>query len=192
MGATLTNGIVERKEPLPFDSVEPGYPLWLRLYVRLLDAMAIIAAAMVVFSMLTVTGDVLLRFFFARGILWSFEVTEFLLLYIPMLAMPWLARRKGHVQIDLLLTWVGPRHARWLNAASYVAVCLLCLLMVRWSVLATLNSYSRGIVNAGLVAWPRWALLAVMPPAFLLTAIEFARLAWLEIRPRPGTGEMRS
>lgn len=175
--------------PLPFDSVDPDQPLSIRLYVRLLDIMAVVAALMILFSMVTVTGDVVLRAFFSRGILWSFEVTEFLLLYIPMLAMPWLARRHGHVRIDLLLTWVSARSATVLSVVSYAAVAVLCILLAYWSTLATLNSYSRGIVNAGIVAWPRWALLVVMPPAFLFTAIEFARLVWLEAKPTKTAAE---
>jgi C4-dicarboxylate transporter DctQ subunit len=132
--------------------------------------------------MLSVTADVVLRFAFGRGLVWSFEVTEFLLLYIPMLTLPWLARQRAHIQIDVVISRLPHAAAARLDILACALVAAICIFIAYWSTIATLDAYERGIENAGLVAWPRWALLVSIPPAFALTAFEYLRIAGIRLR----------
>jgi C4-dicarboxylate transporter, DctQ subunit len=145
-------------------------------YARLLDLFAALAGAMIIFAMTSVTVDVLLRATGSGSLTWSFEVTEFLLLYIPMLTMPWLARRRGHITIDVVISRLDPMIARRLEVVVDFLVAAVCAFVTYWGVIATWNAYSRGIVNAGMVEYPRWALLISIPFGFGLTAIEYLRL----------------
>jgi hypothetical protein len=51
------------------------------------------------------------------------------------------------------------------------------------------DRYNRGIINAGLVSFPRWALLFVIPLGFGTAAIEFARGAWRDLLGRGPSGD---
>lgn len=145
------------------------------------DALAFVAGAMIVFAMCTVTLDVVFRLF-QSSLWWSFEVTEFILVYIPLLTLPWLARRRAHIVIDIVTTRLPSNVARRLQVVTWLLAAVICAFVAYWGMVATMTAYGRGIVNAGMVEYPRWALLFVIPLGFGLAAIEFARLAWQDCR----------
>lgn len=148
---------------------------------RIENVLAVLAGAMVVFAMITVTLDVILRMF-RMSLWWSFEVTEFILVYIPFLTLPWLARRRAHIVIDIVTSRLSPISARRLEIITSLLAAGVCALGAYWGTLATLTAYNRGIVNAGMVEYPRWALLGVIPLGFALGTIEFSRIAYQDLR----------
>lgn len=132
---------------------------------------------MIVFSMLTVTGDVLLRVF-RMSLWWSFEVTEFILVYIPFLTLPWLVRRRGHIVIDVLTSRLSDTAGKRLEIVTSLIAAAISLNLVYWGAFATWSAYERGITSSGMVEYPRWALLCVIPLGFALAAFEFGRLVY--------------
>ncbi len=163
--------------------------LLIQSYDGLVTGLAIIAGLMIVAAMLIVCGDVLLRLVSRHSLPWSFEVTEFFLVYVPLLTMPWLVRRRQHIVIDIFTTWLSPDVARRLRIVVLFLSAAICLFVAYWGVMATMTAYSRGIVNAGLVSFPRWALLVVIPLGFGLSAIEFARGGWRDLHGRGPSNE---
>lgn len=141
------------------------------------DGLAVLAGAMIVFAMVIVTLDVLLRMF-RMSMWWSFEVTEFILVYVPLLSLPWLVRRRAHIVIDIVTSNLPAETARRLEIVTSLLAAAISAFLTYWGVLATFAAYSRGIVNAGMVAYPRWALLIAIPLGFSLAAIEFTRVAY--------------
>ncbi len=95
---------------------------------RLEDALASIAAAMIVFTVIFVPMDVASRYFFGAPITWVYEVTEYILLMVPCLAMAWLARHNGHVVIDALTSRLPERARARLAVATELAVAATCAL----------------------------------------------------------------
>ncbi len=144
-------------------------------YDGLVDSLAVLAGAMIVFAMIAVTLDVALRALFKSSLWWSFEVTEFLLVYIPLLTLPWLARRRAHIVVDIVTSRLSPIVAVRLEVFTSFLSSATCLFVAYWGSMATFTAFSRGIVNAGMVSYPRWALLVAVPLGFGLAAIEFVR-----------------
>ena len=76
-------------------------------YGRLLDALALIACALVLAMTLMICADVLLRNTSLvpglRNIAWSNEVAEYILYLVTLLSAPWLLRRGQHIRVDILL-----------------------------------------------------------------------------------------
>jgi C4-dicarboxylate transporter, DctQ subunit len=69
----------------------------------LVDAMAVIAAGMLVWLMVAIVWSV--DDAQRRGcspIAWLFTSTEYGMLYMTMLGAPWLVRERGHVHIELV------------------------------------------------------------------------------------------
>jgi TRAP-type C4-dicarboxylate transport system permease small subunit len=149
-----------------------------RAYDALISGFAALAGLMVLFAMGVVCADVLLRMVSKHSLPWAFEVTEFLLVYIPLLTFPWLARRQQHIVIDVFTNGLPPLAAHRLHIAVLVVAAATCVWVTYWGVFATLTAYERNVINAGLVAFPRWALLIAIPIGFGTGAIEFFRLAW--------------
>ena len=162
------------------------------LFGRLLEALAAAACLMLFAMMVMICLDVLLRnvelITSLRGLGWSNEVTEAMLYLITMCAAPWLLRRGQHIRVDIVLRAI-PRHAAWYcEWAADVLALLCCLVMVLYGARSTLASYNSGALSIKTLVTPEWWLLAPLPIAFALLAIEvlfrMRRLLHAERGPR--------
>jgi TRAP-type C4-dicarboxylate transport system permease small subunit len=140
---------------------------------RLFDALAFIAALILLAMVLTVTADIVLRNLTRGGISWANEVTEYALYLITLLAAPWLLRRGQHVRLDLVLTAVPPRVAWLLEAIGDVLGLFVCLVMLRYGAAMAFDSARLGAITIKNLVFPEWWLLAPLPITFALLAIEF-------------------
>jgi len=146
------------------------------LYGKLLDALALAACALLFLLMLMICADVLLRNVplvpGLRGLKWSYDLSESMLYLITMLAAPWLLRGGQHIRVDILLRAIPKRTAwyfEWLTDALAFACCVL---MVAYGASSTLASYNGGSLTIKTLVTPEWWLLAPLPAAFALLAIE--------------------
>ena len=161
-------------------------------YGKLLEALALVACALVLGMMLMICADVLLRN--ARiipgvaGLEWSNEISEAMLYLVTMLTAPWLLRRGQHIRVDIVLRAV-PRKAGWLLEWLADALGLACCLAIAYyGARAALASFEAGSVSIKTLVTPEWWLLGVLPVAFLALSIEMLfrmrRLALGERAPR--------
>ena len=162
------------------------------LFGRLLEVLAAAACLMLFAMMVMICLDVLLRnvelITSLRGLGWSNELTEAMLYLITMCAAPWLLRRGQHIRVDIVLRAI-PRHAAWYCEWATDALALLCcLVMVLYGARSTLASYSSGALSIKTLVTPEWWLLAPLPMALALLAIEvlfrMRRLLHAERGPR--------
>ena len=79
-----------------------------RVYDALLYTMAFVAAATLVWLMVSVVVSVAMRNFGLQPFAWLFTSAEYGLLYMTMLGAPWLVREKGHVHIELVTAALPP------------------------------------------------------------------------------------
>ena len=63
------------------------------IFDRLLDVVSILACILLVFIMLSVCAEVVLRYFLGSPLIWVIEISEMNLLYITFLAIAWVLRR---------------------------------------------------------------------------------------------------
>ncbi len=148
-----------------------------------------VAAAMLLLAMvMLVTGDILLRNTLRWGFLWANEVSEYALYFITLLAAPWLLRRGRHVRLDLVLVLVPSRVAWRIELIADLLGFAVCLVLVRYGALMTYESWRLGSITIKNLVFPEWWLLAPLPAAFVLLAIEFVfrlqRLLHGDRRPR--------
>ena len=79
-----------------------------RAYDALLYTMAFLAAASLVWLMVSVVVSVAMRNFGVQPFAWLFTSAEYGLLYMTMLGAPWLVRERGHVHIELVTAALPP------------------------------------------------------------------------------------
>ena len=152
------------------------------LYARLLEALALLACALLFLMMLVICADVLLRNVALlprmRGVEWSNEASEATLYLITMLAAPWLLRRGQHIRVDILLRAI-PRRVAWYCEWACDAIALACCaLMVAYGAKSALASHAAGSLSIKTLVTPEWWLLAPLPLAFLLLGIEVLFRMW--------------
>ena len=156
---------------------------------RALDALMLLACLLLLAMTLIIGADVITRNARIGAIPWSGEVSEDILYLLTLLAAPWLLRQGQHIRVDILLRALPPRVGwllEWMGDLLGFA-CSLYFVWYGWTVLAT--SFRAKAISIKTLITPEWWMLAPLPLAFLLLAIEFIfrmhRLGHAERTPRP-------
>ncbi len=151
------------------DRIEAGYG-------RLLGALALLGAGLILAMTVMICADVLLRNVRIIpgmvGLEWSNEVSEAMLYLITMLTAPWLLRQGQHIRVDIVLRAV-PKRLGWGFEWITDALALLCCAVMAWyGARAAIASFNAGSMSIKTLVTPEWWLLSVLPVAFLALSIE--------------------
>ncbi|MEO7336838.1 MAG: TRAP transporter small permease [Caldimonas sp.] len=168
---------------------------WLRLersYGALIEALALVASALLFAMMMIICGDVLLRNVaipgLPSGIAWSNEISELMLYLLTMGAAPWLLREGRHIRVDILLRVLPPRIAYGCEWIADILGLACCCWMVWYGSAVALSSHASDAQSIKTLVMPEWWFMAPLPVCFALLAIEFVfrmrRLAAAEAKPR--------
>jgi TRAP-type transport system small permease protein len=159
-----------------------------RWYGRLLDGMMSVAGLLLLFMTVMIGADVLFRNVGLGGVPPSNELSEDILYLVTLLAAPGLLRRGQHIRIDIVLQALPPRAAWLLEWVGDMIGLICCLIFVWYGASVAAASFFDGSISIKTLVLPEWWLLAPMPVAFALLALEFVfrmqRLAHAERRPR--------
>ncbi len=140
---------------------------------RLFDALAVVAALILLAMVIVVTADIVLRNTVGGGFTWANEVSEYALYLMTLLTAPWLLRRGQHVRLDIILTLVPPRVAWLMEAVGDLLGFAVCVVLIRYGFAMTYDSWRLGAITIKNLVFPEWWLLAPLPATFVLLAIEF-------------------
>jgi TRAP-type transport system small permease protein len=161
-------------------------------YGRMLEALALVACALVFGMTVMICADVLLRNVRiipgVAGLEWSTEISESMLYVVTMLTAPWLLRRGQHIRVDIVLRAL-PKQAGWLlEWIADILALACCLLITYYGARAALASFQSGAMSIKTLVTPEWWLVSVLPAAFLALSVEMLfrmrRLALGERAPR--------
>jgi TRAP-type transport system small permease protein len=140
---------------------------------RLFNALAVVAAILLLAMVVLVTADILLRNLTRTGFPWANEVSEYALYAMTLLVAPWLLRRGQHVRIDMVLSLVPARVAWLMEAAGDILGFIVCVVMVRYGLHMAAESFRLGSLTIKNLVFAEWWLLTPLPIAFALLAVEF-------------------
>jgi len=149
-----------------------------RVYDALLNLMAFLAAATLVWLMISVVVSVAMRNFGLQPFAWLFTSAEYGLLYMTMLGAPWLVREKGHVHIELVTAALPPNVRRIVSRAVALACVAVSLILAWYGLQLVLTNIERNNFDVRAYYYPRWLLTITFPIAFSFMAIEFARFVF--------------
>lgn len=150
----------------------------IRIYDVLLYGMAILAAGVLIWLMLSVVTSVAMRNLGMQPFAWLFTSAEYGLLYMTMLGAPWLVREKGHVHIELVTAALPPALRRIVSRAIAAACVLVSLILAWYGLELFLTNIERNDYDVRAYFYPRWMLTISFPIAFGFMAIEFARFVF--------------
>ena len=139
--------------------------------------MIVALAAMTVLTFV----QVVLRYVFGTGFVWSLEVTQYLFAWLVLIGMSYGVRTQAHIAVDAVTRRLPPRVA---NGVAVVALALAlgyCAAMIYGSAVFVDRLMALGN-NARDIPLPRWLLTAVMPFGFALLAVRLLQAARDELR----------
>lgn len=147
-----------------------------RRWGKVLEAFALLACALIGLMTLMICADVLLRNVAlipgVDGLAWSNELSETGLYLVTMLSAPWLLREGRHIRVDILLRVLPARTGWYCEWACDTIAFACCVIMVFYGASAAWDSFSQGSISIKTLVMPEWWVLAPLPAAFALLAIE--------------------
>ena len=146
-----------------------------RGFDRLIVGFAWMAGALMMFALVAVCVDVIMRYFFNKPLPWVLQISEYILLYIPFLAAAYVLREEGHIRIDILLNRLGRRTRDRVNAVTSVLACAVLLVLAYYGACITVNYYQRGVPTIKYLKIPEFLVIAVIPAGCFLFSIQFLR-----------------
>ena len=153
----------------------PATPLQrlLKAADRLEETFMIVALTFM--TVLTVV-QVVLRYGFSSGFVWSLEVTTYTFAWLVLIGMSYGVRTEAHIAVDLVTSKLSPRGARVLAGIALVSGLVYCALMLYGSLQFVDRLMTLG-TNARDIPLPRWVLTGIMPIAFVLLALRLVQAA---------------
>lgn len=145
------------------------------IFDRTNDVLVILAGAVLIFAVLSVTVDVLLRYFFNAPIIWSVVINENNLLYITFLAVAWVLKKDGHVKVELVLNRLNPKAENLLGMITSIIGVITCLVVTWYGSLVTWKDFQRGYYIPTHIAIPEAFVLFIVPVGMFLLSIQFSR-----------------
>ena len=148
-----------------------------RAWDGLVSGMALLAGLLMALATVMVLDDVIMRNV-GGGRPWphTFAVTEFSMLFITILAAPWLVRERGNIFVEFLVTLFPPVLRRWLERLVILCCGLTCAVLAWYALQTVLLSYERSDIVVVSFDAPRWLVMAIMPLGFAMMAVEFLRI----------------
>ena len=140
--------------------------------------LAALAGLLLVFLMLMVAYEVVIRYFLGLSLIWTVEITGYCLLYVTFLAAAWLLGKEGHVTMDLVLNRLNPRTQALLNTITSVIGAIICLIIVWFGVKVTWDNYQLGYVATSELRPPLFLIILIIPIGSFLLSIQFLRRAY--------------
>jgi C4-dicarboxylate transporter DctQ subunit len=140
-----------------------------------------VLAILLAFMTLITFIQVVLRYAFNSGIVWSLEATTYSFAALVLIGMSYGVRTKTHIAVDLFTRRMPTRIERYVKLIAVVVCLVYALLMLYGSSifvdrLFTLGNFARDI------SAPKWLLTATMPLGFSLLAFRFLEAGWQLVR----------
>lgn len=132
-----------------------------------------VAAAMIVLSVLVVCEMVFVRYVLRGSVVWQTEFVTYLLIAATIVGSPFVLLTKGHVNVDLLGQYLGPR-ARYLVAIVATVIALGFCLIAAWSGYTEWHeAWSNDWLSDTVWAVRLWIPYAAMPIGFGLLSLQY-------------------
>jgi len=147
------------------------------IFDRTINYLAFIAAVLLIFVMLAVGVDVVMRYFLNRPMVWVMEITEISLLFITFLGTAWLLRKDGHVKVDILTSHLNLRVQALLGIISSIIGIFVCIILVWYGIQVSYSYTQQGLYEPTLLELPKGPLLTIIPIGSFLLLVQFVRRA---------------
>ena len=121
--------------------------------------------------------QVVLRYVFNTGLVWSLEATTYAFAALVLFGMSYGVRTRTHIAVDLFIKRMPPRVAVFVSMLALLICIAYALIMLYGSSIFVSRLYQLGNMARDVPA-PKWLLTATMPIGFTLLAIRFAEAGW--------------
>ena len=149
-----------------------------RTFERITAAFAVLAALLTLAMSFWITYDVLARNIFGVASPWSFDLSEYSLVWITFLGAPWILLQDRHVRIEIFIDSLPKSGQRMFGILVSVIAMFICAVLAWHTSIAAFGYYQNNIAMPRIWRIPRIWPYSIIPIGSILLTISFAfRLA---------------
>ena len=148
-----------------------------RILDRILVGLAWFSGALMIFSLVSVCVDVVMRYFFNSPSGWILQISEYILLYIPFLSAAYVLKEDGHIKVDIILNFLSKKTEAMLNTVTSILGAIVLFILTYYGVIVTFDFYVRKVPTLKYLKIPEFLVIIVIPVGCFLFALQFIRRA---------------
>jgi C4-dicarboxylate transporter, DctQ subunit len=145
--------------------------------LRVLDAISLLlfrlGCLLVVAIVLTVTYDVASRNLGLPTVVWAVNSVEYAMLHITFLCLPYLVLTRGHVCVEVVLTYLPAGLRRVWEHALHILSAAICFYLAWHTGASLLRVLADGSYEVRSFDAPMWTLYLTMPIGFGIGGLQF-------------------
>jgi TRAP-type mannitol/chloroaromatic compound transport system permease small subunit len=156
----------------------PGGPAWVQAIDRLVEVIGEATSWIALAIVVLMATNVVLRYLFSIGSVWSQELEWHLLTPLIMFGISYALLHGEHVRVDVLYANFGARTKALVDFASALLSIVICILFIWLSLKYVAQSYviDEKSSDPGGLAY-RWVLKAMIPAGFALLVLQSLAVA---------------
>ena len=163
-----------------------------RAFDRFALGLATIAAFVILAMSLWITYDVLSRNLFDVASPWSFDLSEYSLVWITFLAAPWVLMQDRHIRIEILVEILPVKAQRYLGLAVAVIAIVTCAVLAWRTGIAAIEYYERDVMMSRIWRIPRFWPYCIVPIGSALLCVAFVLRLGLYLKEGNPEGVLRA
>ena len=132
-------------------------------------------SSLLVFIMLLISADVVMRYFLRNPIRGAIEISTYAMVYMTFLGAAWLLKREGHVKMDVVLNQLNPRAQAVVNISTSILGIVIWLVVTWYSGQATWRYFQTAYFMPTVLESPKWPLFVIIPVGSFLLSIQLLR-----------------
>lgn len=146
-------------------------------FIRLVTALSrlcgVLAALMVLTSVLVVCQMVVTRYGLRASTTWQTEFVTYLLIAATLIGSPYVLLTRGHVNIDLIPLYLGHRGRLVLAVVSALIAFAFCLLLSWLGVAFWYEAWHEGWHSDTIWSVPLWIPYLALPVGFSVLSLQY-------------------
>ena len=146
------------------------YIRWISLVSRLCGY---VAAALIAVGVLIVCEMVFVRFVLNENTIWQTDFVTYSLVAATFVGSPYVLLTRGHVNVDVLPHYLGPRARYWLALASMLMAMAFCIAMSVLTAQYWLQAWHEGWLSNTMWRVRLWIPYASMPVGLGMLALQY-------------------
>jgi TRAP-type C4-dicarboxylate transport system permease small subunit len=145
-----------------------------RQFERIASFLAALAAFLTLAMSFWITYDVLARNIFGISSPWSFDLSEYSLVWITFLGAPWILLQDRHVRIEILIDSVPIHVQRKIGILISFLAIVICAIFTWYTFIAAYGYWQNDIAMPRIWRIPRIWPYSIIPSGASLLTISFA------------------
>ena len=140
---------------------------------RVSQLCGLVAAGLIALGVLVVCQMVFIRFVLNQNTIWQTDFVTWSLVAATFIGSPYLLLSRGHVNVDVLPLYLGPRKRWWLALASVLMALAFCALMTVFAAHFWLQAWENRWVSESMWRARLWIPYAAMPIGMAILTLQY-------------------